>query len=118
MTAIRQLNWPGRVGFGSLVGVAVWFGALAPSTRLEAQLQTTPLSYTVGQADQGQAAYLEHCVSCHGQNLDDGAYGPPLKGNDFRQKWVSRSPEALFTYTTRRFRQRGPVRPATGAVFN
>jgi len=110
MTAIRQLNWPGRVGFGSLVGVAVWFGALAPSTRLEAQLQTTPLSYTVGQADQGQAAYLEHCVSCHGQNLDDGAYGPPLKGNDFRQKWGSRSAEALFTYTSTKM---PPARPGT-----
>jgi len=110
MTAIRQLNWPGRVGFGSLVGVAVWFGALAPSTRLEAQLQTTPLSYTVGQADQGQAAYLDHCVSCHGQNLDDGAYGPPLKGNDFRQKWGSRSAEALFTYTSTKM---PPARPGT-----
>ena len=110
MTAIRQLNWPGRVGFGSLVGVAVWFGALAPSTRLDAQLQTTPLSYTAGQADQGQAAYLEHCVSCHGQNLDDGAYGPPLKGNDFRQKWGSRSAEALFTYTSTKM---PPARPGT-----
>src|SRR5712691_6424484 len=120
MTAIRQLNWPGRLGVGSLVGGAVWFGVLALSTRqtapptrlptprrpgvgslvggavwfgvlalstrLEAQLQTMPLSYTAGQADQGQAAYVEHCASCHGQNLDDGAYGPPLKGNDFRQK--------------------------------
>ena len=110
MTAIRQLNWPGRLGFGSLVGGAVWFGVLAPSTRLEAQSQTTPLSYTLGQADQGQAAYVEHCASCHGQNLDDGAYGPPLKGNDFRQKWGSRSAEALFTYTSTKM---PPTRPGT-----
>ena len=55
---------------GSLVGGAVWFGALARPTRVEAQSQTTPLSYTAGQADQGQAAYVEHCASCHGQNLE------------------------------------------------
>ncbi len=110
MTAIRQLNWPGRLACGCLVGGAVWFGAMAPPTRVEAQSQPTPLSYTTGQADQGQAAYVEHCASCHGQNLDDGAYGPPLKGNDFRQKWGSRSAEALFTYTSTKM---PPTRPGT-----
>ena len=110
MTSIRQLTWPERLVFGSLVGGAVWFGALAPSTRLEAQSPTTLLSYTAGQAEQGQAAYVEHCASCHGQNLDDGAYGPPLKGNDFRQKWGSRSAEALFTSTSTKM---PPARPGT-----
>src|ERR1700674_4729487 len=98
MTSIRQLNRPRRLVFGGLLGVAIWFGAPAPSTRIEAQSQATPLSYTAGQAEQGQAAYVEHCASCHGQNLDDGAYGSPLKGGDFRQKWGSRSAEPLFTY--------------------
>src|SRR5438132_673553 len=82
MTAIRRLNRPGRLACGCLVGGAVWFGAMAPPTRVEAQSQPTPLSYTTGQADQGQAAYVEHCASCHGQNLDDGAYGPPLNPLD------------------------------------
>ena len=109
MTTIRQLNWPGRLLFGSVVG-AVWLGAVMPSTRLKAQAQITPLSYTTGQAEQGQASYVEHCASCHGQSLDDGAYGPPLKGNDFRQKWGSRSAEALFTHTTTKM---PPARPGT-----
>jgi alcohol dehydrogenase (cytochrome c) len=95
---------------GSLLGVATWFGAFATSTRIEAQSQTIPLSYTAGQAEQGQVAYVEHCASCHGENLDDGAYGPALKGNDFRQKWGSRSAEALFTSTSTKM---PPARPGT-----
>ena len=71
---------------------------LAPSTA--AQAPATPLEYTTAQADQGQAVYIEQCASCHGANVDDGAYGPPLRGNDFRQKWGSRSAEPLFTYTS------------------
>jgi alcohol dehydrogenase (cytochrome c) len=88
------------LGVGSLLGVALWLGAIGASARIEAQLPPSPLSYTSSQAEQGRAAYGEHCASCHGQNLDDGAYGPPLRGNDFRQKWGWRSPEALFTYTS------------------
>src|SRR5687768_18078828 len=100
MTSNRRPNPQGRLVAGSLLGVAIWFGALAPSMRIEAQPQVTPLSYTAGQAEQGQAAYIEHCASCHGENLDDGAYGAPLKGGDFRQKWGSRSAEALFIHTS------------------
>ena len=110
MTSIRQRNRPGRLVIGSLLGVAIWFGAPAPSTRIEAQSQTTPLSYTAGQGEQGEVAYVEHCASCHGRNLDDGAYGPPLKGNDFRQKWGSRSAEGLFTYTSTKM---PPAQPGT-----
>ncbi|MQA29471.1 MAG: PQQ-binding-like beta-propeller repeat protein [Luteitalea sp.] len=110
MTSIRQLKRPGRVGCCLLVGVAIWVGALAPSARVGAQAQTTPLSYTPSQADQGQAVYAEHCASCHGQNLDDGAYGPPLRGNDFRRKWGGRSAEPLFTYTST---EMPPTRPGT-----
>ena len=84
---------------GGLLGVAVCFGVLALSWRAElaAQSQPTPLSYTAEQADLGQDAYAEHCASCHGQNLDDGEFAPPLKGVDFRETWRSSPPEALFT---------------------
>ena len=110
MTSMRHLNRPGRLVSGSLLGVTFWFVAQAPLTRVEAQSPATPLSYTVAQADQGRTAYVEHCASCHGQNLDDGAYGPPLRGNDFRQKWGSRSAEPLLTYTSTKM---PPARPGT-----
>ena len=105
MTSIRHLNRSGRLVAGSLLGVALGFVA-----QIDAQSPPTPLSYTAAQAEQGQAAYIEHCASCHGQNLDDGAYGPPLKGNDFRQKWGSRSAEPLHTYTSTKM---PPARPGT-----
>lgn len=111
MTSIRRLNRPQPLVFDTVVlGVALWFGAIAPPARIEAQAQATPLSYTTAQAEEGHATYVEHCESCHGQNLDDGAYGPPLKGSTFRQKWGSRSAEALFTYTSTKM---PPSRPGT-----
>jgi mono/diheme cytochrome c family protein len=41
--------------------------------------------YTTAQAALGQAAYRASCASCHGDSLDDGAFGPPLKGVAFIQ---------------------------------
>ncbi len=110
MTSIRQPNRPRRFALGTLLGLATWLVAQAPSSRIEAQAPPTPLSYTAGQADQGQAVYVEHCASCHGQNLDDGAYAPPLKGNDFRQKWGSPSAEPLLSFTSTKM---PPARPGT-----
>jgi alcohol dehydrogenase (cytochrome c) len=92
-----------------LPGLGLSIGALI-SDRLDAQSLTTPVSYTAAQADQGQSAYVEHCESCHGENMDDGQFGPPLKGVDFRQKWGLRSTEALFTYTSTSM---PPERPGT-----
>jgi alcohol dehydrogenase (cytochrome c) len=109
MTAIRELNWSGRrvSGTRTLVAVVICFGALA---RMAAQSPATPLSYTPAQAEQGQLAYVEHCASCHGQNLDDGAYGPALTGSAFRQKWGSGSAEPLFTYVSTKM---PPATPGT-----
>lgn len=84
---------------GGLGGLAVWFGVSVLSSRIGAQVPI-PVSYTAAQADQGQAAYVEHCESCHGPNMDDGTFAPPLKGVDFRVKWGLRPTEALFTFTS------------------
>lgn len=76
---------------------AFWLVVGAPASQVSAQAPATASSYTEVQAEQGRAVYLEHCASCHGSNLDDGAYGPPLSGNDFRQKWGSRSLDSLLS---------------------
>lgn len=77
---------------------AFWLAVSAPASQVSAQAPPVAASYTEAQAEQGRAVYLEHCASCHGSNLDDGAYGPPLTGNDFRQKWGSRSLDGLLSY--------------------
>jgi alcohol dehydrogenase (cytochrome c) len=82
----------------------------AAAARLDTQGLPQALSYTAAQAEQGQASYAEHCASCHGENLDDGAYAPPLKGADFRQKWGSSTADALFTYSATKM---PPSRPGS-----
>ena len=110
MTSIRRSRLSRYLALGAVPGVALLLGVLEPSARVDAQAQIVPLSFTLAQADKGEAAYAEHCASCHGKNLDDGAYGPPLKGIDFRQRWGSRSAEPLFTYTSAKM---PPARPGT-----
>lgn len=75
-----------------------------------AQSPATAVTYTETQAEQGGVVYGQQCASCHGTNLDDGAYGPPLTGTDFRRKWGARSLDALMTYTSERM---PPTLPGT-----
>ena len=99
-----------RLVIGGLCLAAVWGIRAVPAPGVAAQARSTPLTYTTAQAEQGQAIYAEHCASCHGANLDDGAYGPALKSGDFRQKWGARSPDALFTFTATKM---PPARPGS-----
>lgn len=59
--------------------------------------QLTAPSYTGAQRSAGEATYKQSCASCHGENLDDGEFAPPLRGPDFRAVWFGRSAEALFS---------------------
>ena len=73
--------------------------ALGPGQAAAQQPEREPAQYTAEQADAGLAAYRQHCATCHGENLDDGPFAPPLRGTAFRAKWYTRSVEALFTET-------------------
>ena len=53
-------------------------------------------SFTAAQQTAGQAAYAQNCASCHGANLDDGEFAPPLKGVEFRRHWFGKPADALF----------------------
>jgi alcohol dehydrogenase (cytochrome c) len=53
---------------------------------------------TAAQANRGKAVYDDSCGSCHGTNLDDGQFGPPLRGSAFKMHWSSQSANALFSY--------------------
>ena len=54
-------------------------------------------TFTWAQASNGQAAYARYCARCHGANLDDGEFGPPLKGKVFVGRWGGRSMADLDT---------------------
>src|SRR5262245_33765972 len=65
------------------------------ASRLQAQALTAP-SFTPAQVTAGQASYRQNCASCHGQNLDDGEFAPPIRGAEFRQAWFGRSADVLY----------------------
>jgi len=65
------------------------------SGSLIAQSVATP-SFSDAQAVQGKAVYDRTCLSCHGANLDDGEFGPPLKGPEFRLRWGAKPIDGLF----------------------
>ncbi len=98
MVSFRGRTHARRLACASAVGLALALAQRPPATSLDAQSFPTP-SFTDAQAVQGQSVYVEHCASCHGEHLDDGAFAPPLKGADFRQRWGEGSPEPLFTHT-------------------
>ena len=66
------------------------------SGSLTAQSLATP-SFTDAQATQGKAAYDRTCLTCHGPNLDDGEFAPPLKGVEFRIRWGAKPIDGLFS---------------------
>jgi PQQ-dependent dehydrogenase (methanol/ethanol family) len=76
-----------RFGGPLLVGVLVLGRAGA---------QDVALSYTDAQADEGEALYRSGCVMCHGENLNDGPLGNPLKGPQFIQKFGGHDAGQLF----------------------
>jgi alcohol dehydrogenase (cytochrome c) len=58
--------------------------------------QEVALSFTAAQVEQGRAVYDASCATCHGENLDDGPLGAPLKGDAFMRKYGGKSARALF----------------------
>ena len=82
------------------MNVKTVFWALLPALALsQARAQETALSYTDDQARAGAALYGDVCAMCHGGNLDDGPFGPVLKGPQFMQKYGGQNAFVLFDMT-------------------
>src|ERR1019366_7940186 len=64
--------------------------------------------FTPTQAAEGRLAYDKACRQCHGRDLDDGDFAPPLRGSAFLRKWGGKSVEELFTYTSQRMPSDAP----------
>jgi mono/diheme cytochrome c family protein len=63
----------------SAVSVSIWDGV-----------------YTEAQAKQGETAYFEYCVDCHGQDLEGLERAPALAGLGFMDKWNRAALRKLF----------------------
>ena len=64
--------------------------ALAMTACLSAAAQESP-SYSATQAATGKTIYERQCVACHGAGLDDGEFGPMLRGDEFLLHWAGKS---------------------------
>lgn len=70
----------------------------APTSGALAQESQAP-TFTSAQAELGKTAFTQSCVRCHGANLDDGEFGPALRGSAFKTHWAGRSVLELYTLT-------------------
>jgi mono/diheme cytochrome c family protein len=67
---------------------------VSPALGLAAE---TP-GFTADQAARGAQLYAGSCALCHGDNLDDGQFAPPLKGADHAAYWRGRSAQDLLAF--------------------
>mgnify|MGYP003345363480 CR=1 FL=1 len=81
--------------FAVCVAAAAFVLAYRVGGSLDAQSLVSP-SFTAAQQAAGQATYAQSCASCHGPNMDDGEFAPPLKGVEFRGIWFGKTADALF----------------------
>jgi len=57
-----------------------------------------PVEYSAGQSAEGKAAYDQNCLSCHGRTLDNGEFGPALRGTTFNMNWAGGTVGDLVGY--------------------
>ena len=82
--------------------------AQAPAAPRQSDGPRSAPTFTAGAGEAGQTAYRASCASCHGANLNDGAFGPPLKGVQFIQKYGGKSVEPLYTTSATRMPTTAP----------
>ena len=87
----------GRTSLVCATAALCFATALVASNPLHGQGLAAP-SFTDAQGAQGKTAYDRSCASCHGPNLDDGEFAPPLKGVEFRLRWGAKPLDTLFTH--------------------
>jgi mono/diheme cytochrome c family protein len=69
----------------------------ALGTAAAAQGPQTP-GFTAEQAKRGAEFYDGTCTMCHGAALDDGQFGPPLKGQPHAAYWKGKDAADVLTY--------------------
>jgi alcohol dehydrogenase (cytochrome c) len=60
--------------------------------------QQKPAAGNPAQIAAGTAAFEQHCAVCHGKDLTDGQFAPPLKGAAFLTKWSGATGDKIDRY--------------------
>src|SRR5689334_8707145 len=102
-------------GLIAVVGVGLWAQAPAPAKPAPAKPAPAKPSatgvlveYTAGQSAQGKVAYDQACGSCHGRTLDNGQFGPALRGSTFNMNWAGGTVGDLVQYMSMRMPPAAP----------
>lgn len=90
-SARRAIDWKSGAGAGLAILLA------SSSYAQDSEFGPPRVAAGAGADDAGKAAYARNCGSCHGGGLNDGPFGPPLKGAAFEEKW-KRDSDALLAY--------------------
>jgi mono/diheme cytochrome c family protein len=82
-----------------LGGAVLWLAGFLVLAQEQGFFAAGPaVGLTAAQANRGKAVYDDNCANCHGTKLDNGQFGPPLRGSAFKVHWENQSANALFTY--------------------
>ncbi|WP_081812141.1 c-type cytochrome [Hyphomonas chukchiensis] len=81
----RTYRQRSAMALGMICGIVLSVAAHADP--LPTESPDTVVSYTVEQAGRGRNIFRESCSQCHGDSLNNGEFGPPLTGGNFRQHW-------------------------------
>ena len=57
---------------------------------------TPPPAFTAQQAAAGKTAYNANCAVCHGSNMTNGTFAPPLAGEYFKTVWTGKTMRGLY----------------------
>jgi polar amino acid transport system substrate-binding protein len=101
-----------RLGISTPIcfAAALWVASavIAPASAGEAAAKDAEISFSMDQAKRGETAYVENCVMCHGYHLNDGEFGPPIKGSFFQGKWSGKSVGEFYALTIMTMPQSNP----------
>jgi mono/diheme cytochrome c family protein len=93
---IKALRTPELTSAAVYALRAATAGGGAPATATAA---TSPVSFTAEQVTHGSDIYVDRCVQCHGDTLDNGEFGgAPLNGSYFSKHWGGGSVAGLIGF--------------------
>ena len=92
-----------RLPLVALAACGLCVGALAQTAATR-----SPPTFTAEQAARGETIYREQCEGCHGDKLDNGEFGVPLRGPVFAAHWHGKGLDAPFQVM---FEQMPPTNP-------
>jgi mono/diheme cytochrome c family protein len=94
------------LGLGVLAAVGIV--AFSAGHGVEAKGEAATTFFSADQVKRGEDEYITNCVMCHGYNLNDGEFAPPIKGSFFQNMWVGKSLGELYTKTVMTMPQSNP----------